>query len=320
MKLSEAICGYKITKIADGYSENTIRGYQTHFNQLIEFTEDPEISKITSEQLKKFMYFLRIEYKPKQSGLGEKSHYKTTTLRNAWCAVHSLFKWANEELKIPRPDLDLAKPKVSYPEIAPFEEEEVRRLITQCSKPIRSERNGTVYSRKSRTTYRDRALILLLLDTGIRVTECAQIRIRDINLEDGTLFIRPVNSSRKNKSRNLRTGQTCARAIQRYLKQRENIFKEDPLFLTIENRPMDRRSIRLALLKIGEMANVKNVYPHRFRHTFAIQFLRNGGDVFSLQYFLGHNDPSMTRHYLHLSKVDIANAHRMASPADRWDL
>ena len=320
MKLSEAICGYKITKIADGYSENTIKGYQTTFNQLLDFTGDPEISKITSEQLKNFMYFLRVEYKPRSNRADANTHYKTTSLRNAWCAVRSLFRWCNVEIGLKRPDLDLVKPEVSYPEIIPFQEEEIRRLVKQCSKPIQSTRDGETYYRKSRSAYRDRALILLLLDTGVRVSECAQIRIEDINLDDGTIFIRPVNSSRKNKSRVARIGQASLKAVKKYIQSRGKVFKTDPLFLTIENRAMDRRCIRLALQNVAKLAGVANVYPHRFRHTFAIQYLRNGGDIFSLQYLMGHNDPTMTRHYLHLAQIDINNAHRLASPADRWNL
>ncbi len=320
MKLSKAICGYKISKLADGYSENTIRGYQIHFQQLIEFTGDPEITKITAEQLKNFMYFLRFEYKPQKGKGGETTRYKTATLRNAWCAIRSLFGWYHDEIGLERPDLDLPKPEVTYPEILPFEEDEIRRLVKQCTIPIQSIRDGKAYTRKSRSADRDKALILLLLDTGIRATECAQIRIKDINLEDGTLFIRPVNSSRKNKSRVIRVGQACTKAIIRYLKLREKPYDSDPLFMTIGNRPMDRKSIRLTVQRIGRSAGIQDVYPHRFRHTFAIQFLRNGGDVFSLQYFLGHNDPTMTRHYLHLADIDITNAHRLASPADRWNL
>ena len=70
--------------------------------------------------------------------------------------------------------------------------------------------------------------------------------------------------------------------------------------------------------KIGKRANVSYARSHRFLHTFAVQFLRNGGDIFTLQMLLGHSSMEMVKHYARLAAIDAEQAHRRASPADNW--
>ena len=72
--------------------------------------------------------------------------------------------------------------------------------------------------------------------------------------------------------------------------------------------------------RLGARAEVKKVYPHKFRHTFAITYLRSGGDVFTLQSLLGHGSLDMVQHYARIAEVDVEQAHRKASPADNMRL
>ena len=107
-------------------------------------------------------------------------------------------------------------------------------------------------------------------------------------------------------------GKTAKKTLWLYLAKRAE--ESDSVF------GLDYHSIQTLLKRLGKTAKVQNVHAHRFRHTFAINYLRNGGDVFTLQRLLGHATLEMVRHYLDLVKTDVQNAHRMASPVDRMKL
>lgn len=81
-------------------------------------------------------------------------------------------------------------------------------------------------------------------------------------------------------------------------------------FLSEQNRPLTGTAVYQLLRSLGKRTGVKDVHPHRFRHTFAIQYLRNGGDIYTLQRLLGHSTMEMVRNYLAIANSDDEKAHR----------
>jgi integrase/recombinase XerD len=82
---------------------------------------------------------------------------------------------------------------------------------------------------------------------------------------------------------------------------------------------MDRDLVGTMLRRLGRRIGIR-AHPHKFRHTGATMFLRNGGNVFELKAILGHSTMEMVQRYVHLAEVDIKDAHRRASPVHNWDL
>jgi integrase/recombinase XerD len=97
--------------------------------------------------------------------------------------------------------------------------------------------------------------------------------------------------------------------------------KENPLapaFVTGTGLPLDRDQLRRLLNRLGLRAGLPGVNVPRFRHTCAVQALRNGMNVFALQRILGHSSLDVVRRYLAISESDVAAAHRDASPVMNW--
>jgi len=168
------------------------------------------------------------------------------------------------------------------------------------------------------TAKRDKAIIFFLLDSGLRASELCRLTIKDVDLETGTVRITPFLSGRKSRSRVVYIGKSSRSAIWHYLTERKALNNDEILFIGKNHKVMDRFILGNLLQRTGFRAGIENVYPHRFRHTFAIQYLRNGGDIFTLQRLLGHSDISMVRRYLYIADTDTKAAHQLASPVDRW--
>jgi site-specific recombinase XerD len=162
------------------------------------------------------------------------------------------------------------------------------------------------------------AILLVLLDTGIRLGELLNMRLPDLDLEQSRAKIFGKGA----KERYVFLGKSTRRALWRYvsLARAEPILGADNVFLSEDGRPITNRYLAHILEKVSKAAGVQKVHPHRFRRTAAIQFLRNGGNIFALQKLLGHETLDMVRHYVNLASDDVAAAHQQASPVDGWRL
>jgi integrase/recombinase XerD len=164
-----------------------------------------------------------------------------------------------------------------------------------------------------RTADRNRAILLLMVDTGLRASELCNLRIQDVDQKHNRIFVFGKGA----KERSLPFSPCTGQALWRYFATFPETRKPDEsAFVKIYGRKFDRKQLRKLVLNIGNRAGVQNAHPHRFRHTIAIQYLRDGGDPYTLQRMLGHSTMEMVRIYLQLAQIDLDAAHRRASPVD----
>lgn len=285
-------------------SENTVRDYINTFHKFRHWLgADPALDSITHIQVEGFLSSQTVSNK---------------TLLNYHIALSALWTWAvAEELATEHVIRRVVKPKPEQPDIIPFTELDIRAMLAAIGKSRSYHRPG---KRETAHTLpnaeRHHAMLLLMLDTGIRVTELCNLAIKDCDLKNYRIIVWGKGA----KERQIPFSPRTAQVIWRYLAARPNARLDEPLLASDGGRPLERYNILHILERIGERAGVSNVHPHRFRHTFAILYLRNGGDPFTLQRILGHSTLTMVNRYLSIAQADLANAHRRASPVDNLRL
>jgi integrase/recombinase XerD len=313
MKLSRAIQGYWLEKRLN-LSSNTIIGYEVIFRRFVEFLNDAEMDRITSNDVREFLFaYLPDEHKQRTSkSLGKK------TVANAWIALSSLWSWAATELGVPH----IIKGKVKIPKfnkkaIEPYTQGEIKRMVAAARYTKAWEtRTGKRTQTKRPTADRDAALILTLLDTGIRAQELCDLTIADYDEKRGRLHIK---HGKGDKGRFVIMGNRARKALWKYLETREDTKPIDPLFATKTGQHLQRDNLRHTLQIIGEQAEVEEVFVHKFRHTFAINFLRNGGSIALLKELLGHESVETVLIYAKIADQDIDDGAKY-SVSDNWRL
>lgn len=320
---SRALVGFLNHKSAEGLSPTTLTSYEHDLKLCLSKCGDVEVEGVTRDELRSFFAWLRSAYKPRRIS-GDDSPLSPKTVRNVWASLSSFFTWVSDEFESPNPMKGVPAPRFERAPVAPFSRDDVEELLKAC-----------VLCRKAKTTYRrgfsmrrvtarrDQAIILTLLDTGLRASELCSVTVGDVDLRTGRVDVKHgrAGGAKGGKGRVVYLGKAARRSVWRYLAEREDGEDPDaPLFSTKFDRKMNKDSLRLLITGLGKKAGVKKCHPHRFRHTFAITYLRSGGDVFTLQALLGHSTLDMVRHYALIAEIDIQQAHRRASPADNWRL
>lgn len=219
-------------------------------------------------------------------------------------ALRALLTWAfKEELLSVNPVKRLEMPRVDRRRLPAVSGAQVQQLLKLC--------------RKGTQPLRDCAVVMVLFDTGIRVQEAVNLQLGDLLFGRGLLRIH----GKGNKERFVPIGARAMQALNVYLRrERRPAHAGVPsVFLGRGGQPLTKSGIGIRLLKLAQSLGVPRAdcSPHTFRRGFAVEFLRNGGDVFTLQQILGHSSLEMTRRYVNFLDEDLKLAHLRFSPGDR---
>mgnify|MGYP000285991706 CR=1 FL=1 len=285
--LLEAVESFVIECAARGLSKNTIALNCIILRELTNFLGDKPIEDVTTDELRRFF----VE-KATSTSVSTAARYHNT--------IHRLFTFLAEDGFIPtNPMAGVKKPKVPAPVIKPLTPEQIEALIAACDA-------------KSFVGLRDKLILLMLIDCGLRASELANLTLDDVDLENQIFLVR---HGKGGKSRRVPFGKAVLAVLRAYLAKRAEVTTPN-LIVTVYGDPVDRYRLRAIVTQRGEKAGVKCT-THLLRHTCAVSYLRAGGDAFSLQKLLGHSTLTMTRRYCELADSDIAEKHRLYSPADR---
>lgn len=295
MKLRDAVDGYLLFK-AGRSSPETIRTDRCCLDQFIDWRGDVEADALTSEDVRAYLAYHT------ERGLSPytiRRHHATLCAFCAWlCSPEIGLADENPARKVPPPKLPKLKPKA-------LEREDIEAILAATE--------------KANTKRRAKALVLFLLDTGARASEVVRVTMAGVDFRSGKVKVR----GKGDKERFVYLGRRALSALWLYVKDERPEPAQvgnDHLFLTYEGYPMTRHTLRGIIVRLGKAARVR-ASPHQFRHTAAIEHLRHGMDLVSLQHLLGHADITTTRGYLEaLQDEDVEERAKRTSPADNWRL
>jgi len=225
---------------------------------------------------------------------------KATGCNSAIRALNTYAHWLNAG-----PDVKCS-PACKHPKIAQLKEPQIV-LPTFTDQHIRL---LVQWKPKRKCQRRLHLLIMFLLDTGCRITEALSVRVRDIDLDNLLVTL----DGKGRKQRVVPFSFELRRAMFRYCKEFER--KPDSLlFASSDGTALGRRNIlrdvKLACKKLGFAPPARTL--HATRHTFAVNYLRRGGNVFALQRVMGHSDLETTRKYVNMTTADLQAMHERVS-------
>jgi integrase/recombinase XerC/integrase/recombinase XerD len=282
----------------EGKSPQTLRGYtdtlRRFWRALAEDEAPVEAAAIRAEHI--YAY------------LGRYTHLTLETRHRYFREVRCFFNWTVEAGHLPEsPCRGIRAVRVPERIIQPFSVGDVALLLRYCDVT-------------TAVGARDRAIVLTLLDCGLRCSELAQLTLSDVSFDTRRLRILHAKG---NKQRVVSFADRCAEALIAYVQFRGE--QEGPLFVAGHGskclraeKPLKSNGVKHMLRRLAAQAGVTKVHAHRFRHTFATWAIQNEARELDVQYLLGHSTADMVRRYSSSYRSEQAAArHASFSPADR---
>ena len=305
LDLETLIQGFRLSCQTEGKSPKTVDWYTAFLRRFLRFLHSGnlpcDLDGITRDHIRAFIRFLQVEARTPRSD----RPLSPATVQGYVRTLKAFFSWASREAYLDaNPMRRIPVPRAPVKIVNTLEPDQVHRLTDTCQ--------GT-----SGNPQRNQTIILMFLDSGLRVSELVNIEIEDVSLPEGHVKIRHAKGARE---RFVPIGSVVQKHLWRYINMHRRPMTDriTRLFLSETGLPLTKSGIQQMLRRCGRQAGLNGVRcsPHTFRHTFAKNYLLNGGDIFSLQRILGHSSLASVRMYLNLVAADVKKQHRRFSPVD----
>ena len=308
--IRELINRFEISNRAASKSPRTTEWYDDMLNSLDNYLNTMhqcnDLAMFTRDIVREYIIYLQHKkkyeghpYTPVQS--------KTLSPRTIQChvrAVKAFSTWLCEEGYTEDNRLSkLRMPKAPVKLIEPLSPQEIDIVTRAINKPTPQGR-------------RDYAILAIMLDSGLRVSEVVGITLDNVNLSQGSIRV----TGKGGKDRIVPIGQFVTSLLQHYIdfeRPKLNGKGRGNLFLSQSGNPVTSNALKLMFSRLAKKSGVTRLHAHLCRHTFAVNYLLNGGDIFTLKEILGHTTLEMVNHYLHFTRVQINDQHRKYSPMDK---
>ena len=290
--LSFSLEGFLLSREAMRCTPKTLEHYRYTlggFTEHLAGDQVRDVRDITAHHIRSYLVSLQ------RRGL------KDTTQHIHARGIRAWLNWLvmEEELAV-SPMRKVAMPRLEKRLPAPFSPEEIQTLLGHCD-------------RQSAIGARNYAIMLTLLDTGLRAAEFCGLRTGDVDMRSGLCTV----LGKGQKQRTVRVGAKARGAIARMLAMRGEVEPGDPLWEGHTGEPLGIHGLQTLLHRMGRSAGVMPCAPHRFRRTFALWCLRDGMDLHSLRMLMGHSSLDVLQQYLALAGQDVERAHKAHSPVDK---
>ena len=284
---TEALETFLLDCRARRFSPRTIEHYQTRIGAFAAFLHEQGVSTLAEIKSSHIRFYI-IHLQDRDLS----SHTVHTCAR----AVRAFLNFCvREQLLSESPMRNVAMPKRDKLLPDYLTADEVTRLLDACE------------------TERERTLILVLLDTGIRCTEACNLNGEHINHTSGAIIVRHGKGA---KDRVAFLGSRSLKQLLRYYRAQGKPGNDEPVFRSERGQGrLTRSGLRQVLVRVGKAAGVV-VTPHKLRRTFATWAWRSGIDIQALQALMGHSDLTTLPSYLGIDVDDLRRSHDKHGPVD----
>jgi site-specific recombinase XerD len=286
--VQHVITAFLVDRRSQNLSKNTLRSYTTEMRMFGEFLDRQGVSllhELTPDLVR--LYLLHLSQRRNPGGV-----------RVSYRVIRTLCLWLEQETDgdFVSPTHKIPSPKVAEQPLQPVARSDFDALVATCDK-------------KSWHGARDRAILLTLLDTGLRASELCSLNLSDIDLWESSLL---VKMSKNRRPRTVFFGVQTRKSLRMWLRARGSV--PGALFITAEMERLTYTGLRQVIRRRSHSAGVSGVALHDFRRAFTLKLLQSGVSETTISRLLGHRDATLIQRYAKQSASDLKELY--VSPVD----